>query len=199
MKIRNNNDNFIVVHCFLILLNFYNDRRSQLKEVEPNEGHKQLIYLEEKYNVHIITQNVDDLHERAGSKNIIHVHGSLLEARSSNNMNHIVNIGTNNIKIGDLCPDAHQLRPNVVWFGESVMHIKEAENLSREADVFIIIGTSLEVYPVAGLVGLTKETTPIYVINPGINPIRGRQEYMTFIQKNATEGVKEVVDILLNN
>lgn len=184
-----------------MILDFHNDFRRKLKDLEPNEGHKHLVHLEEKYDVHIITQNIDDLHERAGSKNIIHIHGNILEASSSkeeNNVRMVGNIGYEDINIGDLCPNGHQLRPNVVFFGEGVQHFGQAEELAKKADIFMIIGTSMVVYPASGLVGLTRNDTPIYVIDPKSHPIIGRRDRLKFIKKNATEGVKEVVDELMN-
>lgn len=182
-----------------LVLEFYNQRRRQLNEVEPNEGHKQLLRLEEKYDVSIVTQNVDDLHERAGSKKILHLHGQLTQARSSGNYKTIKDIGYEDIKIGDLCEEGFQMRPHIVWFGESVPMIMTAEGLAYDADIFIIIGTSMVVYPAAGLVGLTGKETPIYIVDPNDTPIIGRQGFVTHIKKNATQGVKELVNKLLND
>lgn len=180
-----------------LVLEFYNQRRRQLPQVEPNDGHKELVKLEEKFDVSIITQNVDDLHERAGSKNILHIHGQLTEAKSSGNKNTIKNIGYEDIKIGDLCEEGHQMRPNIVWFGEMVTKLKDAQSLSMHADIFVIIGTSLIVYPAAGLVGLTKMDTPIFVVDPNDLPLVGRPENTTIIKKKAGEGVKELVEKLM--
>ena len=183
-----------------LVLEFYNQRRRQLGEVEPNEGHKQLIRLEEKYDVSIVTQNVDDLHERAGSKKILHLHGQLIQSKSSGNSKTIKTIGyEDDIKIGDLCEEGFQMRPNIVWFGESVPMIMTAEGLAYDADIFIIIGTSMVVYPAAGLVGITQKDTPIYIVDPNDTPIIGRKGFVTHIKKNATEGVKQLVDKLLND
>lgn len=181
-----------------MVLKFYNERRKQLATVEPNEAHKQLVLLEEKYDVSIITQNVDDLHERAGSKKILHLHGELTLIKSSGNDDTVKRIGyEDEIKIGDLCEEGFQMRPAVVWFNESVPMIMTAEGLSYDADIFVIIGTSLEVYPAAGLVGKTKPTTPIYVVDPNQTPLTGRKGFVTFIKKPATEGVAILVDKLL--
>lgn len=180
-----------------LVLEFYNQRRRQIKECEPNEAHKQLVRLEEKYNVNIITQNVDDLHERAGSKRILHLHGQLTQAKSSGNESNVKDIGYEDIKLGDLCEEGFQIRPNIVWFGESVPMILTAEGLAYDSDIFIIVGTSLVVYPAAGLVGKTEPDTPIYVIDPNDTPLFGRKGFVTFIKKSATEGVKELVDQLM--
>lgn len=180
-----------------LVLDFYNQRRRQLMEVEPNEGHKQLVRLEEKYIVNIVTQNVDNLHERAGSKRILHLHGQLTQAKSSGN-DVAIDIGYEDIKLGDLCIEGFQMRPNIVWFGESVPMISTAEGLSYDADIFIIIGTSLAVYPAANLVNFTGTKTQIYIIDPNDTPdIPFKKGFVTKIKKNATEGVKEIVDKLM--
>lgn len=180
-----------------LVLEFYNQRRRQLAEVEPNEAHKLLVKLEEKYDVYIITQNVDDLHERAGSKKVLHLHGQLNLARSTGNSKLIKDIGYNDIKLGDKCEEGHQLRPHIVWFGEAVPNMFTAEDLACNADIFVIIGTSMVVYPAAGLVMWTGQDTPIYVIDPNEVSLRGRKDTTTFIKKKATEGVKELYDILM--
>ena len=181
-----------------LVLEFYNQRRRQLAEVEPNEAHKQLVRLEEKYLVNIITQNVDDLHERAGSKRILHLHGKLTEARSSGNEKTVKDIGYEDIKIGDLCEEGFQMRPNIVWFGESVPMIMTAEGLAYDADIFIIIGTSLAVYPAAGLSRMTHLNVPIYIIDPNDVTAPTRGNPVTIIKKSATEGVTELVNKLLS-
>ena len=181
-----------------LVLEFYNQRRRQLAEVEPNEAHKQLVRLEEKYLVNIITQNVDDLHERAGSKRILHLHGKLTEARSSGNEKTVKDIGYEDIKIGDLCEEGFQMRPNIVWFGESVPMIMTAEGLAYDADIFIIIGTSLAVYPAAGLSRMTHLNVPIYIIDPNDVKAPTRGNPVTIIKKSATEGVTELVNKLLS-
>lgn len=180
-----------------LVLQFYNERRKQLATVEPNEAHKQLVRLEEKYDVSIITQNIDNLHERAGSKKILHIHGKLTEAKSSGNHDTIKDIGYEDIKLGDECEEGFQWRPNVVWFGEAVPLITTAEGLAYDSDIFIIVGTSLAVYPAAGLFGRTKQGTPIYVIDPSDMPILGK-ENVTYIKEVATKGVTELVEKLLS-
>ena len=180
-----------------LVLEFYNQRRRQLAEVEPNEAHKLLVKLEEKYDVYIITQNVDDLHERAGSKKVLHLHGQLNLARSTGNSKLIKDIGYNDIKLGDKCEEGHQLRPHIVWFGEGVPNMFTAEDLAYNADIFVIIGTSMVVYPAAGLIMFTDKDTPLYVIDPNEISLKGRDDKATFIKKKATEGVKELYDILM--
>ena len=180
-----------------LVLQFYNERRRQLKDVEPNEAHKQLVRLEEKFDVHIVTQNVDNLHERAGSKNVLHLHGELTKAKSSGNDDYVRDIGYEDIKIGDVCDQEFQMRPQVVWFNESVPNIIPAEALAMKADIFIVIGTSLQVYPAAGLHNLTSWGTPIYLVDPNDMTIFSKGKYVTVIKKPATEGVTELVNTLL--
>ena len=181
-----------------LMIEFYNARRKQLPTVEPNEAHRQLVRLEEKYDVSIVTQNVDDLHERAGSKKVLHLHGQLTKAKSSSGKdNTSKHIGYEDIKIGDLCEDGFQMRPDIVWFGELVPMIHTAQVLAYDSDIFIVIGTSLVVYPAAGILGVTKSETPIYVVNPNGVPLQGRKKYTTFIKEVATKGTKELVDKLM--
>ena len=179
---------------------FYNERRQQLSSVVPNEGHKLVASLEDKFNVTVITQNVDNLHERAGSKNIIHLHGELMKATSSrdpNNPNCIVTLLEDNpvIKMGDKAKDGSQLRPFIVWFGESVPMIEPAIEKVREADILVIIGTSLNVYPAAGLLNYANGHCKIYLIDPKevpYNPSLG----IHHIMKGASEGMKELCRLL---
>ena len=128
-----------------LVLNFYNERRRQLFQVKPNEGHRQLVRLEEKYDVRIITQNIDNLHEQAGSTNVLHLHGLLTQARSDRDDSLIVDIGDRDIHLGDKAPDGAQLRPHIVWFGEAVPNIEPASELCEQADYFIVVGTSMNV------------------------------------------------------
>lgn len=176
-----------------LVLNFYNERRKQLLTVTPNEAHKALAVLESTYKVTIITQNVDDLHERAGSSNIIHLHGELLKARSSKNEQDIKAWKTD-IQLGDLCEQGHQLRPHIVWFGEAVPMIEKAIEICETADILVIIGTSMQVYPAASLMDFVPSQTPIYYIDP--KPTRVRNQKITVIPKSATEGVKSLLDFL---
>jgi NAD-dependent deacetylase len=187
-----------------LVIEFYNQRRRQLATVEPNDGHKLLVKLEGKYDVYVITQNVDDLHERAGSSKILHLHGMLTSSKSSGNDKTVKDIGYDDIKIGDLCEEGFQMRPNIVWFGETVPYINTAEGLAYDADIFVIIGTSLVVYPAAGLIRHVHAPAPVYIIDPNDVPTKGigwmrRKDCTTFIKKSATEGVAELVEILLKD
>jgi NAD-dependent deacetylase len=179
-----------------LVLDFYNQRRKQLFEVEPNEGHFMLAELEKHFEVQIITQNVDNLHERAGSTNIVHLHGELMKVRSTGPGEEVFDLTADNYntKLGDKCPKGFQLRPHIVWFGEAVPEIENAEHLTTQADILIIIGTSMQVYPAAGLIHNTRSGIPIYVIDP--NEIYNLPENVTVIQKGASEGIKELKKII---
>ncbi|MFW5823970.1 MAG: SIR2 family NAD-dependent protein deacylase [Marinobacter sp.] len=152
------------------VLGFYNQRRRQLAEVQPNAAHHALAELEERYRVTVITQNVDDLHERAGSTQVVHLHGELTKARSSEHPDLIYDRGYGDIHLGDSCEQGSQLRPHVVWFGEAVPMIAKAAELVPQADHLLIVGTSLQVYPAAGLVELVDVDVPVTVIDPGELP-----------------------------
>ena len=178
-----------------LVLNFYNERRRQLFSVKPNEGHRQLVRLEQKYDVHIITQNIDNLHEQAGSTNVLHLHGELTKARSDRNDNLIIDIGDRDIHLGDKAPDGAQLRPHIVWFGEAVPNIEPAAELCEKADYFIVIGTSMNVYPAAGLIHYVPRSAPCYLVDPKAVPI---SRPITLVQEKAGTGVKKVVDELMN-
>ena len=178
-----------------LVLNFYNERRRQLFQVKPNEGHRQLVRLEEKYDVHIVTQNIDNLHEQAGSTNVLHLHGLLTQARSDRDDNLIVDIGDRDIHIGDKAPDGAQLRPHIVWFGEAVPNIEPAAELCEQADYFIVVGTSMNVYPAAGLIHYVPRTSPCYLVDPKAVPI---SRPITIVQEKAGTGVKKVVDELMS-
>lgn len=179
-----------------LVLNFYNERRRQLFNVYPNRAHLSLVNLEAHFNVYIITQNVDDLHERAGSSQVLHLHGELLKARSSKDPNHIMDWRTD-IEVGDLCPSGTQLRPHIVWFGEEVPLLGKAADLTSEADILIIIGTSMQVYPAASLVHYAQENTPIYFIDPKPNIREADFNKLTIIAESATNGVEMLVQQLL--
>ena len=174
-----------------LVLDFYNQRRKQLFEVEPNQGHIIAAELEKDFEVHIITQNVDDLHERAGSTNVLHLHGELLKARSIRNENDIVDWKTD-INIGDLHTDGHQLRPHIVWFGEAVPAIADAMGIVKKADYIIIIGTSMQVYPAAGLVDYARPTTPIFYIDPNPASIPHLRNSIEVLPMTASEGMAVV-------
>jgi NAD-dependent deacetylase len=172
-----------------LVLRFYNERRRQLENVKPNAGHIGLAALEKFYNVSIITQNVDNLHEKAGSKHVLHLHGELTQARSTKNPEYIIDIGYRDIHLGDKCPKGGQLRPNIVWFGEPVPSIDEAIKVASTADIFVVIGTSLNVYPAAGIIDYAPLKSPIFLIDP--NPVNAytRRKY-EFIQEKAEKGVQ---------
>lgn len=168
-----------------LVLNFYNQRRQQLQNVKPNSAHFDLAKLEENYQVTIITQNVDDLHERAGSSNVIHLHGELLKVRSTKDDNDITT-WTNDLNLGDLCEKGHQLRPHIVWFGEDVPMIEPSIDICETADILLIIGTSMQVYPAAGLMNYIPPKTPVYFIDP--KPAIDSTKRITVIEDTATNG-----------
>ena len=176
-----------------LVLNFYNQRRKQLFEVKPNQAHIDLASLENDYNVSIITQNVDDLHERAGSTKVIHLHGELLKARSTYDENDILECKTD-ILLGDLCKKGHQLRPHIVWFGEEVPMIENAMRICETADILVIIGTSMQVYPAAGLMHYVTPNTPIFYIDP--KPALSSKQNLTVIAETATVGVSKLKELL---
>lgn len=179
------------------VLGFYNLRRTQAAKAQPNEAHWSLVQLEELFEVVIITQNVDDLHERAGSSNIIHLHGELSKAQSSDDPNEIIEIGTKEIHLGDFSEDGSQLRPAIVWFGEMVPMIEVAVQEVLSADFLIVIGTSLAVYPAAGLIHYAKNTITKAIVDPA-QPEIGSLKGWRHIKKNATNGVPELVNELIN-
>jgi len=174
-----------------LVLEFYNQRRSQLESVEPNEGHKIIARLQQNFDVQIITQNVDNLHERAGSKNILHLHGELTKVRSTKHPDLIYDIGTKPIKIGDNCDKGAQLRPHIVWFGESVPAIDQAVPIVNSADIFVVIGTSLNVYPAAGLIMYAKHEIPKFLIDPNNVEVPYGLDF-NVIKKGAGEGALEL-------
>ncbi|HSP39892.1 MAG TPA: NAD-dependent deacylase [Gillisia sp.] len=176
------------------VLNFYNIRRRQLLEVKPNAAHMAIVELERKYDVNIITQNIDDLHERAGSKNVLHLHGELLKVRSCEDEEIILD-WKKDVNPGDLCPRKSQLRPHVVWFGEAVPMFPVAAEITQQADILIIIGTSMQVYPAASLMDFKKENASVYFIDP--KPAIPPHPSVKIIQKNAVKGVVELVNDLL--
>ena len=173
---------------------FYNERRAQLAEVQPNAAHTGLVELEKYFNVNVITQNVDDLHERAGSTNVIHLHGELTKVRSERNPRLISDIGYKDIHVGDLAEDGAQLRPHIVWFGEAVPEIENAANLCETCDYFIVVGTSMNVYPAAGLINYVPRSSRCWLVDPNAVPI---SRDITIIKEKAGTGVKKVVDELI--
>lgn len=174
------------------VLNFYNMRVEQLRQVKPNTAHTELVKLEQKYNTIIITQNVDDLHERAGSSQVIHLHGELAKCRSEHNENYLTGMPEKGLHIGDKCPQGYQLRPHIVWFGEMVPEMDRALETVRLADTLIVVGTSLNVYPAAGLAYAAPSDAEVVLIDPA-NFNASTISSFRHIQRKATEGVKEVV------
>lgn len=179
-----------------LVLDFYNYRRKNVQDAEPNAAHKGLASLEQAFDVTIITQNIDDLHERAGSTDILHLHGEILKMRSEKNPSLIYSI-TSDIKLGDLAADGEQLRPHIVWFEEAVPQMEVAIPIVQEADLFVVIGTSLVVYPAAGLVNYTRENIPVFILDKKI-PYIGNTGRLTVIEKPATEGIELLIQLLSN-
>jgi NAD-dependent deacetylase len=181
-----------------LVLDFYNQRRKQLLECKPNAGHLALAELEKSYEVRIITQNVDNLHEQAGSSHVLHLHGELMKVRSTSPFEEVFELDTDNYEthLGDKCPKGFQLRPHIVWFGEAVPEIENAIRLTEKADVLVIIGTSMQVYPAASLINYIKPNTPVYLIDP--HEVNVFSSNVTVIKKGASEGMKELSSILIN-
>ena len=185
-----------------MVLDFYNERRAQLPQVKPNAAHIAIASLEKDYDVQVITQNVDNLHERAGSTRIIHLHGELNKARPENCYNEmdgfseesVLDIGYESIHIGDLAPNGSQLRPHIVWFGEAVPNIGKAIDAVEQADILLIVGTSLQVYPAAGLYAYAKASAPIYIIDPKDVPVRDAR--LIHIRDVATRGMQTFIETI---
>lgn len=185
-----------------MVLDFYNERRAQLPKVKPNAAHIAIASLEKDYDVQVITQNVDNLHERAGSTRIIHLHGELTKARPENCYNEmdgfsedsVLDIGYESIHLGDLAPNGSQLRPHIVWFGEAVPNIGKAIDAVEQADILLIVGTSLQVYPAAGLYAYAKASAPIYIIDPKDVPVRDAR--LIHIRDVATRGMQTFIETI---
>ncbi len=176
-----------------LVLDFYNQRRQQLLKVEPNAAHYMLAELEKDYNVSVITQNVDDLHERAGSTNVIHLHGELLKVRSVYD-DFDVQDWIKDLNLGDKCSKGYQLRPHIVWFGEAVPMIPKSVSICETADILVIIGTSMQVYPAASLMHYVQPETKIYYIDP--IPAMDSNNQVTVIAEKATTGLKNAIDLI---
>jgi len=176
-----------------LVLDFYNQRRKQLLECKPNAAHYKLAELEKDFDVQIITQNVDDLHKRAGSKNITHLHGELLKSVSTGDSSLVYNIKGWELKKGDLCEKGFQLRPFIVWFGEAVPMMDKAMKLTQQADIFAVVGTSLNVYPAAGLLNYVKPQVPIFLVDP--NEVNCWRK-VTYIKEKAGTGVARLAELL---
>ena len=181
-----------------LVLDFYNQRRKQVISALPNEAHRSLVKLEQQYDVHIITQNIDDLHERAGSTKVLHLHGEIRKARSSLDPSLIYVIDGWEIKMEEKCEKGSQLRPHIVWFGEMVPAMSEAELITQSADIFIIIGTSLEVYPAANLIDHASDVIPKFLVDPNAKPLQGIN-HLEIIKEKAGIGIPALVNVLLNN
>lgn len=179
-----------------LVLDFYNKRRQQLKEVKPNRAHEILAELQNDFDINIITQNVDDLHERAGSKKVLHLHGELLKARSISNEKFILD-WTEDINVGDFDDNGNQMRPHIVWFGEAVPALEEAIPLVMQADYIIIIGTSMQVYPAAGLVDFAKPEAKLFYIDLNPAKISNLKNQLEIIPLTASEGMKFLKEKLL--
>jgi len=181
-----------------LVFDFYNKRRAQLLEVQPNAAHKIIAELQNDFEVHIITQNVDDLHERAGSKNIIHLHGELLKVRSIYN-DQIILDWKKDLFIGDLDKFGNQLRPHIVWFGEEVPVMDNAIKIVEQADILLVIGTSLQVYPAAGLINYVKQNSPVYYIDPKPATIYDLPNPLEIIALSAIKGMEKLRELLIMN
>ncbi|RYF23902.1 MAG: NAD-dependent deacylase [Flavobacteriales bacterium] len=180
----------------VLVQQFYNERRAQVLQAKPNEAHRLLVDLEDHFDVHVITQNIDDLHERAGSTNIMHLHGIITYAQSSQDANLIYPLKSATIEMGAYCELGSQLRPHVVWFGEAVPMIENAAVICEQADVFMVVGTSLAVYPAAGLIDFVLPEAKKYIIDPVIPPV-GSYRNIIKVEKIASLGLKEILNQLI--
>ena len=180
-----------------LVLRFYNERRRQLENASPNEGHLGIARLEKHFDVTVITQNVDNLHERAGSTKIVHLHGELTKVRSTSDPSLIYEIGYKDVNPGDKCEKGSQLRPHIVWFGEAVPLMDEAARITSEADIFVVIGSSLNVYPAAGLIGYSPEKASLWLIDPNdvYVPVN---RHVEVIKESASKGVLILSERLLS-
>lgn len=179
-----------------LVLDFYNERRKQAIDSMPNHAHKVLVELEDYFDVSIITQNVDNLHEAAGSSNVIHLHGELFKSRSTKNPELVYDVKGTEVNLGDKCELGSQLRPHIVWFGEEVPMMTIAVEIAAQADIFVVIGTSLAVYPAAGLIHYVRPTKPVFIIDP-VMPEVSLKKNMSFIQEKASLGAQMLKDRLL--
>jgi NAD-dependent deacetylase len=181
-----------------LVIDFYNQRRKQVMEAKPNAAHKFIADLQKDFDVHIITQNIDDLHERAGSKKVLHLHGEIMKVRSSVDETLVYPINKAEIKIGELCEKGSQLRPHIVWFGEMVPEMENAYMIAEKAELFVVVGTSLNVYPAAGLLNYVNLNTPKWLVDPGefnLDYIRN----LKHIKETAVNGVNELKKELMKH
>lgn len=181
-----------------LVLNFYNLRRKQLCETEPNKAHQAIADLEKKFDVHVVTQNIDDLHEKAGSSNVLHLHGELMKARSTKDESRVYRLKDWKLNYGDKCELGSQLRPHVVWFGEAVPNMEKAYKITEDADILIVVGTSLSVYPAAGMVDYAPPSIKKYLIDPGEIEVINIENLKTIREKAGT-GVRKLADRLLSD
>lgn len=180
-----------------LVLDFYNERRRQILAAKPNAAHLALVELEQKYQVQIITQNIDDLHERAGSKHVLHLHGEIMKARSTGYPNELIRLTGSELNLGDVCSKGTQLRPHIVWFGEAVPNMEIASQMASQAHILLVIGTSLNVYPAAGLVDYVTSDCPIYLVDP--NQLSGKFASDAYhIKEKAGVGLPALVKKLLD-
>ncbi len=182
-----------------LVLDFYNQRRKQALQSKPNRAHELIAALEEHFDVHVITQNVDELHEAAGSSNVLHLHGKLFESRSTEDPGLVYKMDHWELKLGDTCELGSQLRPNIVWFGEMVPAMDEAVLITRNADIFVVVGTSLAVYPAASLIHFVGMNVPMYVVDPNTPEINNSMNQVTYFSEKASAGMeklsKEIIQI----
>ncbi|HPY67211.1 MAG TPA: NAD-dependent deacylase [Bacteroidales bacterium] len=181
-----------------LVLGFYNERRRQLEKSQPNAGHKGIAELEKYFDVEVITQNIDNLHERAGSSKVLHLHGELTKVRSTEDPFLVYDIGYNDIKEGDLCEKGSQLRPHIVWFGEAVPMMDEAVRITQTADIFVVVGSSLNVYPAAGLMEFAPSNSSLWLIDPNDVYIPGFRK-VEVIKEKASEGVRILTKRLIGD
>ncbi|MBL0328173.1 MAG: NAD-dependent deacylase [Bacteroidetes bacterium] len=179
-----------------LVLDFYNKRRKQVLEAKPNLAHYALVELEQKFDVQIITQNIDDLHERAGSKKVLHLHGEITKSRSSVDPTLVYKISGNEIKLGDTCEKGSQLRPHIVWFGEMVPLMDTANMIAERADIFMVVGTSMAVYPAAGIIDYSPQNIPKYLIDPSDIKVNGIAN-LQIIKEKASIGLPKLASELL--
>ncbi len=177
-----------------LVQDFYNMRRKAVIDAKPNAAHIALAKLQQNHQVQIITQNIDNLHEKAGSINVLHLHGEITKSQSAKNPALVYDIDGWELKMGDLCEKGSQLRPHIVWFGEAVPMIEPAAKIVNTADMLVVIGTSLQVYPAAGLLNYTQPQTPVFVIDPSKPPIGINPNNVTYIQQNASTGVSHWIN-----
>ena len=177
-----------------LVLKFYNERRRQVVAASPNKAHLLIAELEKKFHVTVITQNVDDLHERAGSTNVLHLHGEIRKSQSTKNIECVYGIEGTELSLGDMCPDGGQLRPFIVWFGEAVPMYEKAANVASTADIAIVVGTSLQVYPAAGLIDELRNDVPVYLVDP--KPASVSRQNVFYISDIATAGMSKVIEMI---